>query len=175
MFNQLRQGSNVYVIHTTSATPTIDNGVVESIPNMPLMGYYPNMPSYPIDVTIRVGDKSLPYRGINPNSATAKAMNPTTGEEVIIACDKDALNDALLSMKQDSINHINAVPFHDQRVKSIDALIVQLNPEQQEKAQRDKEMAEMRTQMAQMSKTIALLNERLAESSSSSSKSRKEN
>ena len=166
MFNQLRQGSSVYVIHVTSAAPTIENGMVESIPNMPMLGYYPNLPAYPIDVTIRVGDKSLPYKGINPNSATARATNPNTGEEVIIACDKDALNESLRNLKQASIDHINAVPFHDQRIKSIDSLALQINPEQQERQQREQEMADMRAQMQKMADTIAQLNAKLDTSSS---------
>lgn len=170
MFHQLRQGSSVYVVHITSATPTIENGIVESIPNMPMLGYYPNIPTYPMDMTIRVADKVLPYKGINPSSTTAKATNPTTGEEVVIACDKESLNDALLNLKQESINHINNVPYHDQRIKSIDALILQINPEQQEKAQRDKEMADLKTQIAQMAQTICQLSDKLKNDETSKSK-----
>lgn len=167
MFNQLRQGSQVNIIHTSSAMPTVENGIVECIPNMPLLGYYPNMPTFPMDVTIKIGDKSLPYKGLNPNASIAKATNPTTMEEVIIACDKDALNEALRNLKQASIDHINSNPFHEQRIKSIDVLITQLNPEQLEKAQREQEMAEMRKQMAQMAQTIASLNAKLTDDTSS--------
>ena len=170
MFQQLRQGRQVYIVHTASATPTVETGMVESIPNIPMYGYMPNMPMYPMDVTIRVGDKSIPYKGINPSATTAKAANPTTMEEVIIACDKEALNEALRSLKQASIDHINAVPFHDQRMKSIDTLIVQLNPEQQERQQREQEMAEMRNQMQQMAQTIAQLNAKLGAETSSKQK-----
>lgn len=175
MFSQLRQGSQVYLIHVTSAIPSVETGIVESIPNMPMLGYYPNLPAYPMDVTIRVADKSIPYKGINPNTEKAMATNPTTGEEVIVVSDREALNNALRELKQKSIDHINANPFHDQRIRAIDALMVQLNPEAAEKAQREQELTDLKGQVSDLTNLVKRLTSQLeAERTSSSSKTRKE-
>lgn len=185
MFANLRQGSQLYIIHKSTPTPFVEVGSIESTSNV-LMGYYPSMPNMPINISVRIGDKTTPYQNLPPNADVAEATNSTTGETVCIVCSKDALNLELQAMKQESIDHINAVPFHEQRKKSIEALIIQLNPEAREKAQREQEMAEMRNQISQMadmqsqikqmSQTIVQLTNQLKEvGTSSTSNKRKEN
>ena len=60
-------------------------------------------------------------------------------------------------MKQKSIETINSVPYHEQRIKVLDALYQQLNPEEAEKVQRDKEYQEMKSELQEMRKLLAHL------------------
>lgn len=132
------------------------------------------MPSMPINISIRVGEKTIPYQNLPPNAEVADATNNATGETITIACTKEALNAEIHSLRQKSIDAINSVDWHKQRIVSCDNLLQQLNPEEREKAQREQEMVEMRKQMEQMAHTIAQLNTKLGEGASSS-KNKKEN
>lgn len=167
MFSNLRQGSQLYILHKCASTPFIEMGSVESTSNV-MMGYYPSLPNMPINISVRVGDKTTPYQGLPANAEVADVTNNATGETITIACTKEALNAEVQAMRQKSIDTINSVEYHKQRVGVCDMLLQQLNPEQAEKAQREKEMSEMRVQMAQMAQTIAQLNARLGGEGASS-------
>lgn len=146
MFSALRQGANLHILHK-SATPYVEVGTIETVPNMPIYGYYPNMPSLPIDISVRVGDKVTTYQQLPANAESAEVIDRATGEKVYIACTKDAINSELNSMRKESVDSINSVPYHEQRIKAIDALICQLNPEIAEKAAQAQEISDLRKQL----------------------------
>lgn len=136
-------------------------GSVDSTSNV-MMGYYPTMPNLPININIKVGEKVTQYQNLPPNAEVADVTN-SMGETVTLACTKEAVNAEVQTLKQKSIDAINSVEYHKQRIGACDMLLQQLNPEAAEKVQREKEMAEMREQMMRMSETIAELNARLGE------------
>lgn len=152
MFANLRQGSQLYVFHKCASTPYIESGSVETTSNV-MMGYYPSMP-VPINISVKVGDKTAPYQNLPPNAEVADVTNNTTGETITIACTKEALNAEIQSARQKSIESINSVPYHQQRIKALDALYQQFNPEQAEKAQREQELRTMREDMVAMRKQM---------------------
>lgn len=172
MFSNLRQGSQIYLLHKSAPTPFIEVGSVESTSNV-MVGYYPTMPNMPVNISVRVAEKVTPYQNLPPNADIADTTN-NTGETITLACSKEALNTEIQALKQKSIDTINSVDWHKQRIIACDNLLQQLNPEQAEKAKRDQEMEAMRKQMEQMAQTIAMLNNKLGEGTSSS-KNKKEN
>lgn len=169
MFSNLTRGSQLHILHK-SATPYIEIGTVESTNSTPMMVYYPNMPQLPMELSVRVGEKITTYQQIPAGADSAEVTERTTGEQVIIACTKDAVNTELQAMKRESIDTINSVPYHQQRVKAIDTLIGQLNPEIVEKQQQAQEIIELKAQVTEMQ---ALINELKGERASSPK--RKEN
>lgn len=154
MFANLRQGSQLYVLHKCASTPFIEMGSVESTSNV-MMGYYPSLPNMPINISVRVGDKVTPYQNLPANAEVADVTNNATGETITIACTKDALNTEVQAMRQKSIDSINSVEYHRQRISTCDALLQQLNPEQAEKAQREQEMQNMKSEMQEMRRQMA--------------------
>lgn len=162
MFANLRQGSQLYILHKSAPTPFVEAGSVENTSNV-MMGYYPSMPNMPINISVRTGEKVTPYQNLPPNAEVADATNNATGETITIACTKEALNAEIQALKQKSIDAINSVDWHKQRITACDNLLQQLNPEEKEKAQREQEMADMRKQMELMAKTIEQLNAKLGE------------
>lgn len=168
MFSNLRQGSQLYVLHKCASTPYIEMGSVDSTSNM--MGYYPIMPNMPVNISVRIGEKTTPYQNLPANAEVADVTNNTTGETVTVVCSKEALNAEMHNDRQKSIDAINSVDYHKQRVAAYDALINQMNPEVAEKQQRDQEMADMRSQMQQMAQTIAQLTNQLKGEGTSSKK-----
>ena len=153
MFSNLRMGSQLHVLHKTG-TPYIEIGTIETTPSMPMLGYYPNMPSIPIDIQVRVGEKVTTYQQIPANAESADVVDKASGEHVCIFCTKDALNNELQAMKQKSIETINSVEYHKQRIKAIDMLVGQLNPEIAEKQQMGQEIGELKQQLQKMQQLI---------------------
>lgn len=155
MFANLKQGSQLYILHPNVAVPFVEVGIVEMVSNAMPMVYYPNLPAYPIDITIKVGEKSIPLQRLptNTESATVTAKD---GESIIIACTKEAVNNEVGLMKQKSIEAVNSVEFHKQRIVACDNLIKQLNPEVAEKEAQAKEISDLKEQLSALS---AVLNE----------------
>lgn len=142
----------MHILHKTG-TPYVEIGTIESITNIPMM-YYPNMTAFPIDVSVRVGDKVITYQQIPANMDFAEVTDKSTGDQVFISCSKDSLNAELQSMRQKSIDAINSVEYHKQRIKSIDSLVGRLNPEIAEKQQQAQEISDLKNQLASMQQLI---------------------
>lgn len=156
MFSTLRQGSQLHILHK-SATPYVELGTIETVSNLPMYGYYPNLPAFPMDISVRVGEKVTTYQQLPSNAESAETTERTTGEQVFIACSKEVLNTELQSMRQKSYDTINSVPYHEQRIKVLDTLISQLNPEIAEKQQQAQEINDLRAQIASMHELISQL------------------
>lgn len=153
MFTNLRQGSSIYILHK-STTPFVDVGTVETVNNMPMLGYYPNMPAMPVDITVRVGEKVTTYQKLPANAEAVDVMEQTSGETVTIACSKDAISAEVQHLRQKSIETINSVDYHKQRITVCDTLLKQLNPEQAEKEAQQAELHSMKEQMLAMQKQM---------------------
>jgi hypothetical protein len=57
-------------------------------------------------------------------------------------------------LKQRSIDHINSVDYHQSVILGCDKILETLNPEFGEKVRRDKEIADLRGQVSEMSSVL---------------------
>lgn len=170
MFSNLRQGNKLYILHKANR-PFIEVGTVDSVNTFPVLGYYPGMPSMPIDISVRVGDKVTPYQHLPATMETADVIEKTTGEQVTIICTKEAANAEINALRQASIDIINSVDSHKLRIEACDALLTQLNPEDAEKAAQLAELNTLKAQMAElMEQNKALLARVEGENSKKTSK-----
>ena len=157
MFQNLKNGSQLWILHSGTATPFVEVGTVETTNSIMPMMYYPNMPTYPLDVTVKVGEKIIPFKGLPMNAESATVTDQTTREVVTIACSKDAISTEIDSMAQKSAEVINSVDYHKNRLMVCAELKKQLNPEIAEKEAQAKlindlqeELRMMKEQMAEM-------------------------
>lgn len=150
MFSNLKQGSNLWILHPNSATPFVEVGIVEPTNNIMPMAYFP------VDISVRVGERVIPFRQLPPNSETATGTDQS-GESIIIACSKEAMCREVDVMMQKSIEVINSVEYHKNRIAVFGDLKKQLNPELAEKEAQAKELAELREEMRLMRERFAEL------------------
>lgn len=153
MFSQLKQGNQLFILHSESAIPFVEIGIVETVNNPFTMVYYPNMPMYPIDITVKVADKTIPLQRI-PTNAESASVTSKDGETVIIACSKEAINNEIEMMKQKSMEVVNSVEFHKNRIGVCDNLYKQLNPEVAEKEAQAKEINDLKAQLSEMTRAL---------------------
>jgi hypothetical protein len=64
------------------------------------------------------------------------------------------MNAEVSALKQRSIDLINSVEYHQNVILGCDKILEALNPEFGEKVRRDKEIADLRGQMAEMSSIL---------------------
>ena len=85
----------------------------------------------------------------------------SNGENIVISDSRDAMNAEIISLKQKSIDIINSVDYHKSLINQYDKLLADFNPEMAEKQAQQQEIAQLRNQMDEMSKNMALLIEQL--------------
>ncbi len=159
-FQNLRQGSQVFILHK-GLNPFYEVGTVESIPAMQTMSYYPSLPMLPMDLSVRVGEKVIPYQHIPPTAESAKVTSQLSGEEVCVACSKEAVSAEVEMLISQSVDAINSVEAHKQRIETCKNLLNQLNPEKLKEAQQAQEIESLKGQLADMKNMVErLLKER---------------
>lgn len=153
MFSNLKQGSQLWIFHSDAATPFIEVGTVENI-NGAIPLYYPNLPAYPVDLSVRVGEKTTAFQRLPANAESANVTD-NTGESVTIACTKEAIGSEVDMLIRKSADIINSVEYHKNRLAVLGELAKQLNPELAEKEAQAKEISDLREQLQQMREMIA--------------------
>lgn len=165
MFQNLRQGSQIYLLHK-GMTPYLEMGTVETIPTYPIMSYYPQMPMMPMDITVRVGEKVTPYKQLPPSAEVANVIAQNSGEEVCIACSRECVNNELQLQMQNSVDAINSVPMHEKRIETLKQIHNQLNPEKVKEVQQAEELNNLRSQVTDLGKMVAELTAQLSRNNS---------
>lgn len=167
-FQNLRQGSQVFILHK-GLTPYYEVGTVEQIPSMQMMGYYPNLPMMPLDITVKVGETLIPYRQIPPTAESAKVTSQITGEEVCLACSKESVNAEVEMLIKQSVDAINSVDAHKKRIEVCQELLNNLNPEKVKEAQQAQEIDSLKKQVAEQNAMMAEILSQLKEKNGTSS------
>lgn len=155
-FQNLRQGSQVFILHK-GLNPFYEVGTVENVPTLQTMSYYQNLPMLPLDISVRVGEKVIPYQHIPPTAESAKVTSQLSGEEVCVACSKEAVSAEVEMLIRQSVDTINSVEAHKQRIETCKNLLNQLNPEKLKDAQQTQEIEALKGQLADMKDMVEKL------------------
>lgn len=155
MFRSLRPNSALYVLKKDSMT--FDIGSVVSVSNP--VPKYQMQPSFGpnqemvVDIIARVGDQDLTYQKIPADLDIADFGN----NSIVLTDNRDAMNNEILNIKKKNIDEINNIDYRKNVVQKCDEILSRLNPEFAEKQAQQKDIAELRLQIAEMSKSFASL------------------
>lgn len=69
------------------------------------------------------------------------------GNNVVVSCNKEAMNSEITSMKQRSMDIINSIETHQNIIKGCDEILQQLNPEIVEKQRQEQENKALREEI----------------------------
>ena len=158
MFQSVRPNSPIYVFHKGD-NPRLETGYVVNQPIPKPKYQIPNAFGQPqelvVDLVIKLNDTT-----VNMNAIPAQldiADSYSNGENLVISDSREAMNSEILSLKQKSIDIINSAPYHKSLINTYDKLLSDFNPEMAEKQAQQKEISELRAQMDEMSRNMALL------------------
>ena len=153
MFQTLRVNSPIYILHK-EGTPYVEQGTVVSVSNPMPKFPMPSTPMQPfaqaemvVDVVANINGQQTTFQKLPAN----KDVEDSILNKLVISTNRDAMNAEVVALKQRSIDHINSVEYHQSVILGCDKILENLNPEFAEKQRRDKEMEELRGQVADMS------------------------
>ena len=159
MFQNLRINSQIYILHKDT-NPYIEYGSVVSVsspkanyPQPVPLGQFPQMEMV-VDVVANVGGNNTNLQGL---PAGADIADFGQNGNIVVSCSRDAMNSEVAMMKQKSSEILNSVDYHKNVIASCDKMLSALNPELAAKQQQDKEISDLRAQIADMGKNMANL------------------
>ena len=158
MFQSVRPNSPIYVFHKGD-NPRLETGYVVNQPIPKPKYQMPNAFGQPqelvVDLVIKLNDTT-----VNMNAIPAQldiADSYSNGENLVISDSREAMNSEILSLKQKSVDILNSINYHKGLIASYEKLLSDFNPEMAEKQAQQKEISELRAQMDEMSRNMALL------------------
>lgn len=142
-FSNLRNSNQLFILHKDSV-PTLEIGkVVNVTPPIPKYGntgmYNPEMI---IDITADVNGTITNFQKLPANGEIADF-----GNNIVISCSKDAMNNEIIAMKQRSSDVANSIELHKNIIKGCDDILLQLNPEIKEKQRQEEENKALREEV----------------------------
>ncbi|MEE1082218.1 MAG: hypothetical protein UH850_00530 [Paludibacteraceae bacterium] len=145
--------SPIYILHK-EGTPYVEQGMVVSVSNPMPKFPMPNTPMQPfgqtemvVDVVANVNGQQMTFQKLSAN----KDIEDSLINKLTIATNRDAMNAEVAALKQRSIDHINSIEYHQSIILGCDKILETLNPEFGEKVRRDKEIADLQGQVAELS------------------------
>lgn len=69
------------------------------------------------------------------------------GNNIVISCNKEAMSSEINSMKQRSTDIVNSIQLHKDIIKGCDEILMQLNPEIQERQRQEAENKALREEV----------------------------
>lgn len=162
MFQSVRPNSPIYVLHKGD-NPRLETGYVANQPlakpKYPMPRVYGQPQEMIVDLVIKLNDNTINMNSIPANLDIADSYS--NGENLVISDSREAMNSEILSLKQKSVDLLNSVNYHQALIAQYDKILSDFNPEMAEKQAQQQEISELRTQMNEMSKSMALLIEQL--------------
>lgn len=160
MFQNLRQSSQLFILHK-AGEPVLETGTVVSVtPPMPKYGVppvYGQPQEMVVDLLVKVNGQDITYQKL---PATADIADFGTGG-VVIADSKEAMNAEVLNLKTRSQDAINSVEFHQSVIESCNRILEGLNPEFAERQAQQAEINDLKAQLSELVKLNKSLMARL--------------
>ena len=142
-FQNLRNSNQLFILHK-DAVPILEIGKIVNV-SIPTPKYgNPNMynPEMTVDITADVNGTSTNFQKLPAQGEIADF-----GNNVVVSCNKEAMNSEVNAMKQKGLDIINSVELHKGIIKGCDEILQQLNPEIAEKQKQDLENRELRAEI----------------------------
>jgi len=162
MFQSVRPNSPIYVFHKGD-NARLETGYVVNQPIPKPKYQMPHTFGQPqemiVDLVVKLNDVTVNYNALPAQLDIADSYS--NGENIVISDSRDAMNAEIISLKQKSVDIINSVDYHESLIKQYDKILSDFNPEMAEKQAQQQEIAQLRNQMNEMTKNMALLIEQL--------------
>lgn len=140
-FSNLRNNNQLFILHKDSI-PSLELGKVISV-SLPIPKYTGIYNSeMVVDITVEVNGSQTNFQKLPALGEIADF-----GNNIVVACSKEAMSGELQALKQRSVDIVNSIDLHKDIIKGCDSILVQLNPEIKEKQRQEAENKALREEI----------------------------
>ena len=179
MFQNLRANNQLFILHK-EAKHYVEIGSVVSVsapkPKYPMTQPFPSPQiEMVVDVVVCVNGQNTTFQNL---PAGADIADFGQNGNIVISCSREAMNSEVSAIRQKSLDELNRRNYHENVIAGCDKILTVLNPEFAEKQRQEQEIATLKGQMSEMSRSMAdlmAMNKKLMEqlSVSETSKNKK--
>lgn len=138
-FQNLRNGNQLYILHKD--TTTLEIGKVTQV-SLPLPKYGTYSQETIVDIVADVNGTVTNFQKL-PSAGEIADF----GNNIVISCSKQAMNNEISSMKQRSQDVIDSIEYHKGIIDGCDKILQELNPEIMEKQKQEQENKALREEI----------------------------
>ena len=141
----------MYILHRNAGnSPSLEYGQVVSVTPMRTV-YKPSTAGYPqptmvVDVVVNIGGQNVNIQELPANQDIAD--DSRTG--MLVSASRDEMNAEIITMKQKSEEVLRSVDYHRNFLAACEQMLSVLNPEIAAKQRQDKELADIKEQLARV-------------------------
>lgn len=165
MFQGLRQNSIFYILEKTDKGLKIQTGEVIGVTNpypkyKQNNGVIPNFNQQPemvVDVKVKIGDEEVQFQQLGANLSIDNTGN------LIVSDNQDAINAEVDNIVRNSQLHIEAVPYHENIIKSRDAVKRVINPQFAKEKEQEEKIGQLEARMGYMDSKLDKMFDLLSE------------
>lgn len=140
-FSNLRNNNQLFILHKDSI-PSLELGKVISV-SLPIPKYTGIYNSeMVVDITVEINGSQTNFQKLPALGEIADF-----GNNIVVACSKEAMSGELQALKQRSVDIVNSIDLHKDIIKGCDSILVQLNPEIKEKQRQEAENKALREEI----------------------------
>lgn len=166
MFQQIRQGEQVFVLHKEEY-PRMEMASVTfaSQPKPKFQNQYNPYLSQPgqemlIDLTVKLGEQTIDLGGL---PATAEVVDLTSsGKPIIVTCSREALLSQAETMFAKSKQIVDSRDYNLHQMQGLENVMQQLNPQLAERKAQDQRMEQMNKEMGSVKSELGELKSMLS-------------
>jgi len=148
MFSALRQSNSIYILDK-GETPSLKVGQVVNVSApSPSFGQFN---TFTVDVTAIVDGHQMQFQKLPSAGSIA------TSNGLVVAETKEAMLSEVEGFMKNSQQILGNIPYHQKVVQACNEMMGTLNPQFAEQQTQKKEIAEMKTQILDISKNLAEL------------------
>lgn len=154
MFNNLRSGAPIYILHKQE--PNVEVGEVISVgqPQPQYPAYQNGMIQQPrtlVDVRVKVGEQTIDLQKLPSDLSVADCNGMVVSET------KESILNEVAAMSKISQSVLDSVDRHKSIVEKCSQLIEELNPEVKREAERAKELCDLRSEVGELKTLLSQL------------------
>lgn len=157
MFQNLRQGAQVYVLYKGD-TPHLEIGEVTAV-GLPTpqfnANYQQNNQFFPpknvIDIKVKVNEQTLDLQKLPADNTIADFG----GNGMVISTSKESILAEIEALRTSSQRILDSMERHQTTIQLCSNMIEELNPEIKQQAERDKELDNLKSDMSDMKKMLS--------------------
>lgn len=166
MFQQLRQGGQLYLLHK-SEQPTLEVAQVTAVgqPRPRYQNQYNSFLPVPgqelfVDITVKTGEQSLDLGGL---PAGADIVDLTaSGKPIVVTTSRESMLAQVENMLVTSRQIVESVDYHRGVVQGCEAILQQLNPQLAERKAHEQQMDRMNREVGNVKSELGELKSMLA-------------
>lgn len=155
MFQNLRVGSPIYILHKTEPKLIVGEVSSVSLPVPVLNQVYQagvfQQPKTTVDVKVKYNGEVIDYQKLPSEMSIADFGN----SGMVISESKDSIINEVQILKNNSANILDSIEKHKKIMEECDVMLQTLNPSVKQEAERNKEMEAMKSEMKEMKEMLA--------------------